>query len=226
MQPLRGQTLAGAARAAQLWLAKPEYGVGAGASGAARMALRASERAASRALLAAAGAPGMPRRSLSHSGGWAAIAIAPTDSRAGVDVEIVAPRDVRSIARFAFSPDEALELDSFALPAATARFYELWTLKEAFAKALGMPLLAALRECSFTDRDGCWVGRVPTAEWWHATVFKPHPLLTLAAVIMGSCDPPRADWTCREWPNPSGPPWPCVATFGGGDPDDAQQAAV
>jgi 4'-phosphopantetheinyl transferase len=226
MQPSRGQTDTGAARAAQLWLATPEYGMGAGASGAARMARRAIERTTSRELLAAARAPGMPRRSLSHSGGCAAIAIAPAGSRAGVDIEAVAPRDVHGISHFAFSLDEARELDSFALPAATARFYVLWTLKEAFAKALAVPLLVAMRECSFAYRDGRWTGRVPTAESWRAAVFTPRPLLTLAAVIVGRCDCPCADWTCHEWPSLSGPAWPRVATLVSGDLPDAKHAAT
>jgi 4'-phosphopantetheinyl transferase len=217
MQPLRGQTAPGASHAAQLWLATPEHG-----NDASRLARRARERAASRMLLAVAGAPDMPRRSLTHSGGTAAIAIAPAGSRAGVDMEAVVPRDVRSISQFAFSADEARELDSLAPHAATARFYLLWTLKEAFAKALAMPLLEALRDCSFTHRDGCWAGQIPTAEPWRATVFTPRPRLTLAAVIVGARDSPYGGWACREWPGPAVPPWPRVATLAGGSLREAR----
>ncbi|MEX1994586.1 MAG: 4'-phosphopantetheinyl transferase superfamily protein [Steroidobacteraceae bacterium] len=220
-----GQTNAGPLRQAQLWLAAPACGIVAGRDGGSRKARRALERNASRALLAETGAPQMPQRSLSHSGGCAAIAIAPAGCRAGVDIETATPRDVRSIARFAFSPDEARELRALALPAAIARFYVMWTLKEAFAKALGMPLLAALRECAFTFRDSCWAGRIPTAEPWRATVFKPRPLLTLAAVVVGPCDTPRDDWACWEWPVLAEPSWLCLTAFVADNRRDQPQAA-
>jgi 4'-phosphopantetheinyl transferase len=158
----------------------------------------------------------MPQRSLSHSNGCAAIAIAPTGCRAGIDIEATTPRDVRSIAQFAFAPVEAEALYSLAEPEATAQFYLLWTLKEAFAKALGMPLMAALRECSFVRRDGCFTARVPLTAPWRAIVFAPRPALTLAAVVVGPREAGRDDWKCREWPGTAEGSWRRLATFTGG----------
>jgi len=159
----------------------------------------------------------MPRRSLAHSGGCAAVAIAPAGCVAGIDIEVGMPRDVRSIAQFAFAPDEARDLRSLAEPEAITRFYILWTLKEAFAKALGMPLLAALRGCSFTADDSSWTARVPPTAPWRAVVFMPRPALTLAAVVIGPKNRLGSDWTCREWPGTAMGSWRCLAILAGGD---------
>jgi phosphopantetheinyl transferase len=159
----------------------------------------------------------MPRRSLAHSNGCAAIAIVPAGCRAGIDIEATTPRDVRSIAQFAFAPDEAQALHSLAEPEATAQFYILWTLKEAFAKALGIPLLAAMRECSFARHDGCFTANVPPTAPWRAIVFAPRPALTLAAVIIGLREGLCDDWECREWPGTAEGSWRCLAELVGGD---------
>ena len=217
MLPMHGQWNTGADDAAQLWLAVPGRGMNAAGYAAPRKARRRLERAASHALLADTDAPAMPRRSLSHSGGCAAIAIAPAGCLAGVDIEATTPRDVHSIAQFAFAPEEAKDLRSLADTEATARFYILWTLKEAFAKALGLPLLAALRDCSFARHGGRWTGDVPLAGPWQAIVFAPRPALTLAAVIIGAGGAMRDDWICREWPGTVAGSWRCLATLAGGD---------
>ena len=217
MPPMHGQSNTSADHAAQLWFAVPERGMNDTGSGGPRKARRELERAASLALLANTDAPAMPRRSLSHSGGCAAIAIAPAGCVAGIDIEVGVPRDVRSIAQFAFAPDETRELRSLAEPEAITRFYILWTLKEAFAKALGMPLLAALRGCSFTSDGGGWTARVPATAPWRAVVFVPRPALTLAAVIIGPQNRLGSDWTCGEWPENMAGSWRCLATLAGGD---------
>lgn len=217
MLPMHGQSSAGADYAAQLWLAAAARESNATGNGGSREARRGLERALSLALLANTDAPAMPRRSLAHSGGSAAIAIAPAGCVAGVDIETTTPRDVHSIAQFAFTPDEVQQLRSLAGPEATARFYVLWTLKEAFAKALGMPLLSAMRDCSFARCGGRWTARVPPAAPWQAIVFAPRPALTLAAVIVGLRGALRDDWICREWPGAVTGSWRCLATIAGGD---------
>jgi phosphopantetheinyl transferase len=214
------QSIGSADRTAQLWLATPGSGIDAAGKPRQRNNRRALERTASLALLAGTGAPAMPRRSLSHSNGCAAIAIAPAGCRAGIDIELTVPRDVYGIAEFAFASVEAQELRALGEPDATAHFYVLWTLKEAFAKALGMPLLAATRECMFELSAGSLAARIPSAVAWRAIVFAPRPTLTLAAVIL---DPGKGTidgwigWKCREWPDVAGGAWPCLASFGSSD---------
>jgi hypothetical protein len=203
-------------RAAQLWLATPGSGVDAAGNPGPRNMRRALERTASLALLARTGAPAMPRRSLSHSNGCAAIAIAPAGCQAGIDIELTKPRDVHGIAEFAFASGEAQELRTLGDAEATAHFYVLWTLKEAFAKALGIPLLVATRECMFECSTGSFAACVPSSVPWQAIVFAPRPTLTLAAVIIDPGEGIADGWKCQEWPDTAVTAWPCLASFGSG----------
>lgn len=116
--------------------------------------LRRREFAVSRALRAAATGsssddPSHPS-SLSHSHGWAAVASACADCQVGVDLEFYRPRNLLGIARFAFDPAEIAMLEARPPEQQHQMFFTLWTLKESMAKALGVPLLVASRECVFT----------------------------------------------------------------------------
>ncbi len=76
--------------------------------------------------------------SLSHGGGWIAVA-ATGDGRLGIDVE--APRAVSpSLARRCLAPAELAWLGQAAGPDRGARFLRLWTAKEAYLKAIGLGL--------------------------------------------------------------------------------------
>jgi 4'-phosphopantetheinyl transferase len=212
-----GEQLNGSADCvSQLWLAAPGSGSDAAGISRSRTAGRALERTASVALLAETSAPAMPRRSLSHSNGCAAIAIAPVGCRAGIDIEVTKPRDVHGIAEFAFASGEAQELRALGDADATAHFYALWTLKEAFAKALGMPLLVATRECVFERSAGSISARVPSNVPWRAIVFAPRPTLTLAAVILDPSEGTSGSWHCQEWPETAAGAWPCLTSFSAG----------
>ncbi len=127
------------------------------------------------------------------------------------------PRDVCGIAQFAFAHDELLQLRSLAVPEATDHFYILWTLKEAFAKAFGIPLVTALRGCSFTHDDGRWTARIPSAASWRAIVFKPRPALTLSTVIVGPRRATGDEWSCVECPGVAAASWQCVETLASDD---------
>lgn len=86
---------------------------------------------------------------LSHSGARAVFAVA-RQGDIGVDIEYaVKPRRIEAIAQRYFSPSEVSDL--LALPAAEqqARFYDLWTLKEAYIKACGMGLAIPLQHFSY-----------------------------------------------------------------------------
>jgi len=100
----------------------------------------------------AAPAGALPLRfNLSHGRGLVACVVTRT-ADAGVDVErIVVPAPLDLVAAY-FSTAEQRALQ--ALPAAQhdARFYWLWTLKEAYIKALGLGLQLPLD--SFSIRDG------------------------------------------------------------------------
>lgn len=81
---------------------------------------------------------------LSHSGGFALIALSPA-ARIGVDVEAVRPLpDALRIARGHFAPQEIAALAALPARSLTEAFFACWTCKEAFVKALGLGLSMAL----------------------------------------------------------------------------------
>lgn len=98
-------------------------------------------------------APGNPltlRFNLSHSEGLIVLAIT-RDREVGVDVEWPQRSgEMLAIAERYFSPSEVREL--FALPPQQrrSRFFDLWTLKEAYIKACGQGLAIPLEEFSYS----------------------------------------------------------------------------
>lgn len=173
--------------------------------------------ASSRALLdALPPAPGC-RSSLSHSGGYAAVARATGALGVGVDLEWMAPRDFAGMARVAFPVAEVECLEALGDPIErSARFYEFWTLKEAFAKALGLPLVDALRQCCFAGAAPHGTARVPTAQRWWARVYAPRPRLRLAfACILDATTTGHPPPALTEWPSGVRADWPVVCSLQG-----------
>jgi 4'-phosphopantetheinyl transferase len=179
---------------------------------------RRRDWASSRALLAAAGLTSNQGSSLSHSHGYAALAVAPLTVAVGVDLEWLAPRQFLGMADIAYSEAERALLASIADPEGVcAMFYELWTLKEAFAKALRLPLVDALQKCRFVDAGFNRRADVPTSRHWRATVFAPRPQLRLAvARVADAREKLDAPLDTREWPSPRTSDWPVVRSLSGG----------
>jgi len=171
-----------------------------------------------RALLGAIPAVHERLHSLTHSHGFAAVALAPAAVAAGVDLEWLAPRDFNGMASIAFSPGECAYLGSLEDPSdLRSTFYDFWTLKEAFAKALRLPLFDALRRCCMVDSAGARRAEIPTTMHWRAIVFAPRPQLRLAVVRVnehpGSVHGPLAT---IEWPSARTGEWPIVMDLEGG----------
>lgn len=159
---------------------------------------RREEFAVSRALLAHAGIAA-PSLSLSHSGGHAALVWGPADCEVGVDLEQHRPRDAASIAQFAFSRAESDALLALTSLQRERMFYSLWVMKEAMAKALQLPLLAALRSCVFRWHGG-WSGAVPTQRPWSLIVLEPRPGMSLAVACVGDDGAAAFGLEILEWP--------------------------
>ena len=181
-------------------------------------ARRRRDWASSRALLSVARVAGDQRSSLSHSHGYAALALAPRAVTVGVDVEWLAPREFRGMASVAYCAAECALLASLDDPLdLCATFYELWTLKEAFAKALRLPLVDALRQCRFVDADLDRRADIPTTQHWRATVFAPRPQLRLAmARVAHSPERLDAPLFTFEWPQPRTRDWIVIRNLAGG----------
>jgi 4'-phosphopantetheinyl transferase len=119
-----------------------------------------------------------PSFSLAHSRGLVACAIVPEGS-VGIDVEPVDDSvDTAGIATRYFSADESAALQRYPAHERASRFCELWTLKEAFLKAVGTGLASRL-DCVSFHVDGSHVRMTQ------------HPPLTKARwafVLMNVCE--------------------------------------
>lgn len=188
-----------------------------------RTARRRRDWASSRALLTAVPVTAPGNRSMSHSRGYAALVLADLVLRVGVDVEAVVPRNFLRMAETAYSPSEARHLGTLDPASLAGRFYEFWTLKEAFAKALELSLAEALTQCRFIDDAGNLLPSIPTGRPWRATVFAPRPDLRLAiACVADSAGQLRGRIHTEEWPAPAQSRWPVVLDL----IDDADTCAV
>lgn len=93
------------------------------------------------------------RFSLSRSSGLAAVVVA-AGMDVGVDVEAERPRPHLEIARRFFAPSELELLRAAPTEREADLFLTLWTLKEAFIKACGRPLLLPLDDFAFAVSEG------------------------------------------------------------------------
>jgi 4'-phosphopantetheinyl transferase len=99
-------------------------------------------------LRAAAGAPPPPHFNLSHTCGLVVLAVC-REAEVGVDVEAIdRSLDPLRLAARHFSPSERAALAAATDAQRHERFFELWTLKEAYAKALGQGLNLDLQSFS------------------------------------------------------------------------------
>jgi 4'-phosphopantetheinyl transferase len=93
------------------------------------------------------------RFNLSHTRGLAACAVA-LDRDVGVDVEWHARTvDILDLAPSVFAPDELRALRSLPPDRQRPRFFQYWTLKEAYIKARGMGLALPLEQFAFDVVD-------------------------------------------------------------------------
>jgi 4'-phosphopantetheinyl transferase len=132
---------------------------------------------------------------LSHTRGLVACAVA-LDADVGIDVESIArATDWRAIAARFFSAVEVAHIDRVAEQSRATRFLELWTLKEAFAKALGVGLLPQLEAAAFElDRPGVITCALPAAvdpAAWQFALYTPVPGHRLALAV--------SDGSARRW---------------------------
>lgn len=124
--------------------------------------------------------------SLSHTRGFVACAIA--SARVGIDVERTRQNfDYQEIAQSNFSRREIEALEQLPAEARSVRALELWTLKEAFLKAIGRGLSIELDSVDFElSPSGAILlhppGDVDTNSWKFA-LFVPRPEVWMAVAI-------------------------------------------
>jgi 4'-phosphopantetheinyl transferase len=95
---------------------------------------------------------------LSHSGDRIVLAVCGNPA-IGVDVEkIDRDRNVLTIARRFFPAVEVQKLEDLTPEARLMRFYQLWTLKEAYSKACGEGLVSSLGQLELCFREAGKIG--------------------------------------------------------------------
>jgi 4'-phosphopantetheinyl transferase len=125
---------------------------------------------------------------ISHTTGLVACALA-REPEIGVDTEDASRPIDRELARRFFSPAEADALDALPEPARATRFFEYWTLKEAYIKARGMGMSLPLDGFSMTIGAGHAPSILfaPTIDddpgSWQFAQFRPTPRHHLAVAV-------------------------------------------
>lgn len=96
---------------------------------------------------------------LSHSGPFAVLAVSSGCRYTGVDIEFHRPaRNFHGLAERHFASSEAQRLHALGEPELSAEFYDIWTLKEAFVKAVGEGLTQSLGDfCFGFERASGWL---------------------------------------------------------------------
>jgi 4'-phosphopantetheinyl transferase len=142
---------------------------------------------------------------IAHTRGLVACALS-LDGPVGIDVEsIEGKRDIVSISESCFAQTEVTGLRACEGEHRDARFIELWTLKEAYLKALGAGLSRPLDETAFhfvgesglraIAQDNC------THVDWRFSLFAPLDNYRLAVAVRTNVN---FAFQARHWPDESG----------------------
>jgi 4'-phosphopantetheinyl transferase len=150
---------------------------------------------------------------LSHTHGCVACAVAP-----GVDVGIDVEQTDRRVAaaevaaRF-FSSQENADLAQLAPGERTERFFELWTLKEAYLKAIGTGLSHPLSTVTFALDRPATIGFVPPPDEdgaaWQFALFAPTPRHRIALAVRQARN---SEWRIEAASHDASVPLPPVRT--------------
>lgn len=131
------------------------------------------------------------RFNISHSGEWVVIIYSVGELQVGVDVEQIAPMDMK-IAESCFSREENRDLSRYSGQERLDYFFRLWTLKESYVKALGKGLSVPLSSFSLTHtEDEQW--HCKEAPGYRFASFRLDPAHLLAACSNGPLLPEMAD---------------------------------
>jgi 4'-phosphopantetheinyl transferase len=95
--------------------------------------------------------PGKTQFNVSHSGSWVVCAV--DNGTVGVDVERIHGVDFEISKRF-FGPAEHEDLALLSGEAKKERFFDYWTVKESYIKAIGSGLSHPLKSFSIFFKDG------------------------------------------------------------------------
>lgn len=131
---------------------------------------------------------------LSHSGGWAVLAVSRDRIDLGVDIEAHRPVE-KGLAAATFSAVERAELAAGPPDGSVAAFFRLWTRKEAFVKARGMGLSIPLQDFDVTvGRDQPRITRIErgdASDWQVVNLPLHHRDMAGSVVVRSGGSPVR-----------------------------------
>jgi 4'-phosphopantetheinyl transferase len=131
------------------------------------------------------GADGV-RFSLSHASGMVA-SVVNAHADVGVDIECIdCDVEVVNIAGRFFAPAEVAQLTSLTANQQRDRFFDLWTLKEALSKALGVGMGQSLASHAFTVGNDSEIGLDAAdteVNLWQFGLISPRPRYRLAVAV-------------------------------------------
>ena len=134
---------------------------------------------------------------LSHSGNFAALAVS-TQGEIGVDIETARKRSYLQIVERFFHADEIKQFHDCNKEDEEQLFYRLWTLKEAFFKAIGTGISTGLDKAYFHLQDNqidahfADALNVKKSEWqFHQEFIAP---TTIVATALQSAEPINIQW--------------------------------
>ena len=123
--------------------------------------------------------------SLSHSAGNAAVLCADAPIAAGVDMEVMKPRDFAALGEWVCSGEERAYLRGCGWQPET--FYRLWCSKEALVKAAGLDFPADMRRVGYDIVGGAKTGlRVDGQTGWQGVERVLAGNMVLACVWRGN----------------------------------------
>ncbi|NPD46264.1 MULTISPECIES: 4'-phosphopantetheinyl transferase superfamily protein [unclassified Lentimicrobium] len=102
---------------------------------------------------------------ISHSGNYVVVAF--SDKPVGIDVELI-KKDRRNIAERFFTPSEIIDMNAAGTEEEQIKyFYQLWTLKESYMKAIGDGLTMSLSSFSFAkNEEGYYLSKSKYGSDW------------------------------------------------------------
>jgi 4'-phosphopantetheinyl transferase len=146
------------------------------------------------------------RFNLSHTDGLIACAVA-LGRDIGIDVETTErPGETVAIADRFFSPSEVRDLHALPMERQRPRFFDYWTLKEAYIKARGFGLALPLEQFSFhiTGEGPIRISFDPRLEddpeTWQFARYCPTPTHVLAVAVRKERDRPLTIEVARTTP--------------------------
>lgn len=123
---------------------------------------------------------------LSHTRGFLACAVAHAPTPIGIDVErIVRRADYHGVASSCLAPHERTTIEKLTAAAYRVRFVELWTLKEALTKAIGLGLRMPLNELSLCFAGNTRVRLAGDDGQWQFLLAEPAPDVRMGLAIRG-----------------------------------------